>query len=248
MPPSAASSFGWSGRWGRGAPQAEGRACEVSLWLTGRRAGRCGCQERGQESARPEQGVWSQRRSSDFAPRRCSVGREAVRQGAGEPWRGPRGLRGGEGGGRLQQRRGQRGGRTEARRTCRDTRPGPPLPPLSGASMGVGRTPPPGAPVLGVCPTCQTEEPLSRAGTHQASPPEASRWLLRAMFRWHMAKRSAPTSGETEGSHEAPAATALHLRALAGRELLSTAWRQRCAKRKPTFLPCVLCQNEVCSP
>lgn len=107
MPPSAASSFGWSGRWGRGAPQAERRACEVSLWLTGRRAGRCGCQERGQELAGPEQGVWSQRRSSDFAPERCSAGREAVRQGAGEPRRGPRGLRGGEGGGGGREDEGQ---------------------------------------------------------------------------------------------------------------------------------------------
>ena len=73
---------------------------------------------------------------------------------------------------------------------------------------------PPGPPVLGVWPTCQIEEPPSRVGTQQASPPEASRWLLRAMFRWHMAKRSAPTSGETEGSHEAPA---LHLHAPACR-------------------------------
>ena len=73
---------------------------------------------------------------------------------------------------------------------------------------------PPGPPVLGVWPTCQIEEPPSRVGTQQASPPEASRWLLRAMFRWHMAKRSAPTSGETEGSHEVPA---LHLHAPACR-------------------------------
>lgn len=230
---------------GLGAPRAEGKAYEsVAHWAQGWTV--C-CQERGQELAGPEQGVWSQR-SSDFAPGRCSAGREVVRQGAGETWRGPRGLKGREGGGGPQQRRGQRGGRTEPSHTCRDRRPGRPLPPLSGASTGAGRTPPPSAPVLDVCPTCQTGEPLSRAGTHQASPPEASRWLLRAMFRWHMAKRSAPTSGETEGSHEAPAATALHLRALACRELLSTARRERHAKRKPMFLPCVLCQNEVCSP
>lgn len=36
-------------------------------------------------------------------------------------------------------------------------------------------------------------------GTHGASPPAAVRWLLRIMFCWHMAKRSAPTSGRTEG-------------------------------------------------
>ena len=135
---------------GLGATRAEGKACEVSLWLTGHGAGRCGCQDRGQELVGPEQGVWSQRRSSDFAPGRCSAGREVVRQGAGETWRGPRGLRGREGGGGPQRRRGQRGGRTEPSHTCRDTRPGRLLPPLSGASMGAGRTPPPSAPVLRV--------------------------------------------------------------------------------------------------
>lgn len=112
---------------------------------------------------------------------------------------------------------------------------------------GCGQNPASRCPSSGCLPHLP-EEPLSGAGTHQASPPEASRWLLRAMFRWHMAKRSAPTSGETEGSHEVPAAMALHLRALACRELLSTVQRQRRAKWKPTLLLCVLCQNEVCSP
>lgn len=38
-----------------------------------------------------------------------------------------------------------------------------------------------------------------RQKTRRASPLEAVRWLLRATFRWHMAKRSAPTSGTKEG-------------------------------------------------